>query len=76
LLIGRKGAFPTPPESLRVGSVISAPVGAHSAKPIIFLEMIESWWPDAPKLEMFRRGRPRKGWTAWGNEALESERAS
>ena len=61
LLIGRKGAFPLPPESLRVGSVIEAPVTEHSKKPEIFAELIERWYPEAPKIELFRRGAARPG---------------
>jgi hypothetical protein len=49
--------------------VIDAPVGAHSEKPAIFAEMIESWYPDLPKIELFRRGPARPGWAAWGYEA-------
>jgi N6-adenosine-specific RNA methylase IME4 len=69
LLIGRRGKFPPPPESVRSPSLIMAPVGEHSAKPDIFAEMIERWYPDAPKIELFRRGPARPGWDAWGNEA-------
>jgi N6-adenosine-specific RNA methylase IME4 len=68
LLIGRKGSFPPPAEKLRVGSVLKAPLGRLGEKPEIVLELIERWWPDAPKIELFARGRPRPGWTAWGNE--------
>ena len=70
LLIGRKGSFPPPPEPLRVSSVLRAPRGRHSEKPEIVFELIERWYPDAPKIELFRRGLPRPGWVAWGNETL------
>ena len=74
LLIGRKGAFPPPAESARVGSVIEAPVGEeHSAKPTIFIELLEGWYPDVPKIELFRRGVTRPGWSAWGNEVKAAE---
>ena len=33
-----------------------------------FAELIEHWYPDATKLELFRRGPPRTGWVAWGLE--------
>jgi N6-adenosine-specific RNA methylase IME4 len=69
LLIGRKGEFPPPSEELRSSSVIDAPVSdIHSEKPDIFAEMIERWYPDQPKIELFRRGAARPGWSAWGNE--------
>lgn len=73
LLIGRRGAFPPPPEALRVGSVIAAPVGAHSEKPAVFAELIEKWWPGVAKVELFQRGdTPRPGWAVWGNEARQA----
>jgi N6-adenosine-specific RNA methylase IME4 len=31
--------------------------------------MIERLYPNLPKMELFRRGPPRPGWDAWGNEA-------
>jgi N6-adenosine-specific RNA methylase IME4/ParB-like chromosome segregation protein Spo0J len=68
LLVGRKGEFPPPEESLRASSVHHLPAGDHSAKPEAFAEMIERWYPDAVKLELFRRGPPRPGWVAWGFE--------
>ena len=73
LLIGRRGKFPPPPESVRSPSVINAPVGEHSAKPEVFAEMIELWFPDAVKLELFRRGPARPGWSVGGSEAKAAE---
>jgi N6-adenosine-specific RNA methylase IME4 len=53
---------------------IEASVGAHSAKPAAFAELIERWFPDpVPKIELFHRGAPRPGWAAWGNEAEAAE---
>ena len=68
-MIGRRGTFPPPPEFLRSPSVIHAPIGKHSEKPAIFAELIERWYPELPKIELFCRGRARPGWSAWGNEA-------
>jgi N6-adenosine-specific RNA methylase IME4 len=39
-----------------------------SAKPECFLEMIEQYFPNLPKIELNRRGPARPGWDAWGNE--------
>jgi N6-adenosine-specific RNA methylase IME4 len=72
LMIARRGEFPTPREEDRVPSVIEAPVGEHSAKPEVFAEMIEKWYPQVRKIELFRRGKPRKGWSAWGLEAKDA----
>lgn len=54
------------------GSVVQAPKGSqkgtHSAKPEVFLDLVEHVAP-GPYLEMFAR-RNRLGWDTWGNEAL------
>jgi N6-adenosine-specific RNA methylase IME4 len=69
MLIGTRGNVPCPAPGTQWDSVIDAPRGAtHSAKPEIFLEMIEQYFPTIPKIELNRRGPPRPGWSAWGNE--------
>jgi N6-adenosine-specific RNA methylase IME4 len=45
-----------------------APRGRHSEKPDWAYEMIDSYFPNVPKVEMFARSG-RDGWTSWGNEA-------
>ena len=69
LLIGVKGKPPCPAPGTQWESVIDAKLGEHSAKPEVFLEMIEQYFPTLPKIELNRRGPPRPGWAAWGNEA-------
>lgn len=71
LLIGVKGSIPCPAPGDQWDSLVMAPVGKHSAKPECFLEMIEGYFPNIPKIELNRRGAPRPGWDAWGNEAEE-----
>ena len=68
LLVAKRGQFPPPPVEVRVSSVVEAPRTAHSAKPEKFHELIESFYPDAPKLELFARNQ-RDGWSVWGNQA-------
>ncbi|TAI59828.1 MT-A70 family methyltransferase [Bradyrhizobium sp. Leo170] len=76
LLIGTKGSPPCPALGTQWDSVIDAPRGGeHSAKPEIFLEMIEQYFPTVPKIELNRRGVARPGWSAWGNEADEGAAA-
>jgi N6-adenosine-specific RNA methylase IME4 len=70
LLHGVKGNFPAPAESVRKSSLIVAPRGAYSAKPESVLEMIEAQYGPLPKLELFRRGKARTGWSVWGAEAV------
>jgi len=68
LLVGVRGSFPPPAPELRPDSVIEAPRGEHSAKPVEAYELIERAFPALPKLELFCR-TPRPGWDRWGHEA-------
>jgi N6-adenosine-specific RNA methylase IME4 len=68
LLLGRKGSYPAPDPEDRPDSVIQAARGRHSEKPTVVYELLERAYPHASKLELFARGSPRPGWTAWGNE--------
>lgn len=67
LLVGTCGNIPAPAMGTQCQSIIHAPVGRHSEKPVEFAEMIESMFPNLPRLEMFAR-EARQGWDAWGNE--------
>lgn len=69
LLIGVKGSVPCPAPGTQWDSDIEAALGKHSAKPELFLEMIEQYFPTWRKIELNRRGPARPGWSAWGNEA-------
>jgi N6-adenosine-specific RNA methylase IME4 len=68
LFLAIRGSYPVPPERRR-DSVVSAQRGRHSEKPARFYQLIEEMYPDAQRLELFARGKPRPGWSAWGNEA-------
>jgi N6-adenosine-specific RNA methylase IME4 len=68
-LLGIKGNVPCPSPGDQWLSVIEALVGKHSEKPERLLELIEAYFPNLPKIELNRRGSPRPGWQAWGNEA-------
>ena len=72
LLIGTRGKIPCPAQGTQWFSLVSAPRGEHSEKPECFLEMIETYYPNIPKIELNRLGAPRPGWDAWGNEAKEA----
>ncbi len=66
LLVGRRGGVKrlgTWPEA-----VITATRGDHSAKPEVFLDLIEAVSPE-PRVELFAR-RNRLGWDTWGLESL------
>jgi ParB/RepB/Spo0J family partition protein len=68
LLVGTRGNVPAPAMGTQWLSVIDVPVGAHSAKPDKFYQLIETYFPTLPKIELNAR-RARPGWDAWGNEA-------
>jgi N6-adenosine-specific RNA methylase IME4 len=67
LLIGKKGNFPAPNDQVLAGSVISAPRQGHSEKPTAVYEIIEKYYPNGKRIELFARHK-REGWEAWGNE--------
>lgn len=57
-----------------IGSVIVAPIGEHSAKPVEAYERIEAR-SKGPYIEFFARSK-RPGWTAFGNEITTANDAS
>ena len=72
LLLGVRGKVPCPAPGEQWESVIEMTVGRHSEKPVEICEMIEAYFPNLPKIELNRRGPPREGWTAWGNEVQQA----
>lgn len=68
LLVGTCGHIPCPAPGENWGSVIDAPTRGHSVKPDWQYELIESYFPNLPKIELNAR-RKRDGWDSWGYEA-------
>ena len=68
LLVATRGKVPAPAMGDQFESVIDAPLGKHSEKPDRFYELIESYFPNLPKIELNAR-RARRGWDAWGFDA-------
>jgi N6-adenosine-specific RNA methylase IME4 len=68
LLIATRGQASPPEPEDRCDSVIEAPRGRHSEKPEEAYRRIEGMFTGRSKLELFARGTPRPGWTAWGNQ--------
>ena len=75
LLIGRRGNASPAPRKRLLDSVIEAPRGRHSEKPSCVYERLEHLYPKRTKVELFARGKPRPGWTAWGNEVDHDQAA-
>jgi hypothetical protein len=88
LLVGTRGNVPAPAPGTQWASVVDHPpirsrdLGEgdsrkikHSAKPTIFHELIEAYFPNLPKIELNARRR-RRGWDAWGAEAPDDEVAA
>jgi len=67
LLIGVRGDVPAPAKGEQPPQVLILPKGVHSEKPAAFAKMIETLYPNVPKVEMFARS-PRPGWDVAGNE--------
>jgi N6-adenosine-specific RNA methylase IME4 len=51
----------------KIHTVFTEKVKAHSQKPEISYEIMESLYPGVKRLEMYSR-RSRSGWDAFGNE--------
>lgn len=68
LLICKRGKIPPPEAGTQASSVYREARTTHSAKPHFFYEMIEGFYPQLPKIELFCR-TPRNGWAVWGNQS-------
>lgn len=69
LLIATKGSIPPPTTDNRPASIVKHKRSTtHSQKPDVFYDIIESMYPEFPKVELFARAS-REGWKSWGNEA-------
>ena len=75
LLIGTCGNPVCPAPGTQWDSLIMSPRLAHSQKPECFLEMIEAYFPNIPKIELNAR-RARENWDRWGLEAPATEEAA
>ncbi|MBB3318949.1 N6-adenosine-specific RNA methylase IME4 [Rhizobium sp. BK181] len=73
LLLGKRGEIPAPLPGTQPASIFREPKRDHSRKPDCVPEMIETLYPILPKIELFRRGPARPGWSAWGNQAEAAE---
>ena len=70
LLVATKGSIPSPLPGLRISSIYQEKRGKHSQKPTHYHEIIESWYPELSKIELFCRAS-RLGWDVWGNQTNE-----
>jgi N6-adenosine-specific RNA methylase IME4 len=68
LFVGTKGKVPAPAPGDAWASIIEAAARKHSQKPDIVYELIESYFPNLPKIELNARGPARDGWETWGPE--------
>ena len=75
LLVGIKGKPHKPSPEKRTRSIFKIKRGKHSAKPQYFRDLINYWYPNEEKIELFAREHD-VGWAAWGNEVPAHERAT
>ena len=68
LLIGVKGDVPAPAPGTQWESAWDGEVREHSEKPEEAYQMLESYFPTLPKIELNARQK-RDGWDVWGAEA-------
>lgn len=71
LLVCKRGKPRAPAPNTRPSSVIRSRRGRHSAKPASVYQIIETMYPEIPKVELFARNT-REGWDRWGNEVLST----
>lgn len=69
LLVGTRGKFSPPRPDLRYPSVVRQRRGRHSAKPIVFRDLIRGWFIDRKAIEIFARWPGDDYWDTFGNEA-------
>jgi N6-adenosine-specific RNA methylase IME4 len=67
LLVGTRGHFSPPSESQRISSVLLFKRLQHSRKPDAIRRLIQEWYPDMTKVELFGRTKV-VGWNTEGNE--------
>lgn len=70
LLVGVKGKVSPPEPRLRISSVLKERRGKHSKKPECIRNLIQSWYPNADKIELFAREQIF-GWDVWGDEVTK-----
>jgi len=73
LLVGVKGIMHPPKPQERINSIIKIKRGQHSSKPDYIREMINKWYPDYSKIELFARKTDQlfdkfNGWDIRGDE--------
>ena len=68
LLVGVKGDVRCPHQTKRIRSIYKETRGRHSKKPDSIRRLIDEWYPDKTKLELFARDT-FQGWDVQGNEA-------
>ena len=66
LLLGTRGKVPCPAQGQQWDSLMEGPRRGQSEKPEIFLEMIEAYFPNLPKINLSPDTPPRRGWDCWG----------
>jgi N6-adenosine-specific RNA methylase IME4 len=68
LLVGVKGNFSTPDETVRASSVYKERRTEHSKKPDYYYNLIEKYFPNGKYLELFARTKHSDKWTVYGNQ--------
>jgi N6-adenosine-specific RNA methylase IME4 len=74
LLLGTRGKVPAPVMGTQWPSIVRERKRGHSVKPEWAYRMIEGYFPNIPKIELFARAA-RDGWDCWGLEAPTMEAA-
>ena len=71
VLVAKRGKIPRPRGARNIRQLVSEKATRHSNKPEEVRRRIEAMFPEQRKIELFARGVPAPGWTAWGKEVGE-----
>ncbi len=71
LLLGTNGSCV--PEGQKPNSVVTIErTNEHSQKPAEFRQLIDTLYPNGPRIELFARGELPQHWRGWGNEVNDN----
>ena len=71
VIVAKRGRIPRPRGARNIRQLVSEKATKHSRKPEEVRRRIEAMFPEQRKIELFARGVPAPGWTAWGEEVGE-----
>jgi len=72
LLVATKGKVHPPDPKLRIRSIFKEKSVKHSKKPLYIYMMLNKWYPNLSKIELFSR-QNIEGWSYYGNQVPKEQ---